>query len=269
MFPLAGKNFPKSTDELCSAIHDALEEVFKLPRNNDVVACSGGTFPQVKQVKVDLSDATVSLDSPPPIPIAKGKRQTGPSVSKLEVVGQPVRYQTSKAYFELSAQEVSFDFARDQQGEPILVLTDAKSGEVEFKVGQEDLQALIKAAATMAAKQQGVTIQELKVSLKNVGPRTLEGEAHLKAKKMVMTGRVMLRGRVEIDNDLVATLSNLSCTGEGVIGTMASGLLQGRIKQLEGQKFPLTTFSLGDVRLHGLNVVTTKGLHVTAQFGRS
>ena len=267
MFPLAGEDFPKSSEDLACAIRDALAEFLSLPDRTEIVVVEGGVFPEVDHVKVDLTNAIVTIDAPPPVPMPQGKRTPGITVGRLDVLGQPIRYQDARANFDFSASEVRFDFARDRAGKAILVLADAATGHVDAKIANADLQLLLTAAAKIAAKQQGVTIQDLQVRLTSNGPRTLQAEAHVKAKKMIMTGRILLHGRVEIDGDLEATLSNLSCTGEGVIGTMASGLLQHKLKQLEGQKVPLTTFSLGDVRLHDLSVSTADGLHLTAKFG--
>src|SRR4030095_10429199 len=44
VFPLAGKDFPESADELAEAIHGALGQVLELPKNN-VAVTAEGTFP--------------------------------------------------------------------------------------------------------------------------------------------------------------------------------------------------------------------------------
>ena len=267
MFPLAGKDFPESRQQLADAIRRALAEILSLPKNNQVVTIEGGKFPAIDRVKVDLSNASVSSDLPPPPPKPAGKREPGPVVSDVQVVARPLRYQDGKAEFQLDASDVRFDFARDAQGNAMLVLRDARSGHVEVMIGQDDLQSLLKAAAGMAARQQGVTIQDLQVKLSSQGPRAIDAEARVKARKMVMSGTLTLRARVEIDDELVATLSNLSASGEGMIGSMAAGLIQGKLKQLQGERIPLTAFSLGDIRLHHLSVSTEQGLQITAQFG--
>jgi len=64
-----------------------------------------------------------------------------------------------------------------------------------------------------------------------------------------------------------ATVSKLDAEGEGVIGSMASGLVKSKLKPYEGQTFPLMTFSLGDVALRDLKIDVRNNVQVTADFG--
>jgi hypothetical protein len=266
MFPLAGKDFPESADALTDAIRAALEDVVTFAKKGGVTA-TGGDFPEIKSLTVDLDGATVNAENPPPPPKPKGKRKPGPTVGKLEVTGHPLQYQKSKADLELTAKGVSFDFAHDAKGNALLVLTDAKDGHVDVKIGKDDLRAVLLAAATAAAKQQGVTIQELDLDLEATGPRSVSVAARVKAKKMIMSGVVTVRGKADVDDELVATLSDLACTGEGMIGGMAAGFLQAKLKEYNGRKIPLMAFSLGDVALRDLKISTKTAIHVTAAFG--
>ena len=270
MFPLAGKTFPQSADDLTTAIHDALAEVIEMPRKSSAVSIEGGKWPDLKHVKVDLSGAKISASQPPPAPPkARGKRQPGISVDRLDVLGHPLRVETSDLDLTLRAQEVAFDFAHDPAGGPMLVLTDAKSGHVEVKIAKKDLQAILLAGATVAAKQQGVSIQDLQISLTSEGPRSLAAEVRVKAKKMVMSGTITVRGKVDIDDKLVATLSSLACTGEGMIGGMAASFVGAKLKTVEGKRVPLMAFSLGDVALRDLKISAADPIKVSAEFGRS
>jgi len=268
MFPLTGKSFPSSSDELCRSIEDALGEVLSFPSKNGSVVTVEGSFPAIRKLKIDLSGASIHVTEPPPQPKPKGKRQPGIKLDKLDVAGHPILYEKSKADLDLTARGLSFDFAHGADGKAMLILTDAQDGNVEVKISKSDLQSMLLAIASGAAKQQGVTIQELQVDLKSSGPRSLEVEARIKAKKMVMSGVVMITGKADVDDDLVATLSELSCKGEGVIGTMACAFLQDKLKKANGKKFPLMTFSMGDVSLRDLKISTSPAIQIKARFGR-
>src|SRR5690242_20191483 len=130
MFPLASKDYPASTQELTESIHDALAQVLSFPKKNNVVTAQGGSFPEIDKMRIDLSGASVSIRKPPPQPKPRGKRQSGVQIGQLDVVGQPIQYEKSKANFSLKARGLSFDFARDADSKPILVLTDAQDGDV-------------------------------------------------------------------------------------------------------------------------------------------
>src|SRR3954465_5272147 len=124
MFPLAGKTFPKSPDDLADAITTALAEVFTLD-GDDAVAISGGKFPAIKTVRVNLDGATISADpdKPPPKPLGTGKREPGPRVDKFDLSAQPIKYEQAKLNLKVSASGLTFDFDRDKKGNPLLVLT--------------------------------------------------------------------------------------------------------------------------------------------------
>ena len=55
-----------------------------------------------------------------------------------------------------------------------------------------------------------------------------------------MSGVIHLAGRADVDDDLNATLSELSCTGEGAIGSMAAGFVQKQLKEYECSGVRLT-----------------------------
>jgi hypothetical protein len=266
MFPLAGKDFPASSDELATAIHDALTDVFTFPKKS-AVSVEGGKFPAIKTVSLDLDNAAVTVSKAPPKPVGVGKRKDGITVDKLEISGHPIRYQKAKLELGVTAKGLTFDFDRDKKNHPLLVLTDAKDGKVDARITKGDLQAVLLEAATLAAKEQGVTIQDLQINLQAKGARSVAVEAKVKAKKMLMSGVVNVSGKLDIDDELNATVSDLKCTGEGMIGSAAAGFLQPKIKQYDGTTIPLMTFSLGDVTLRDLKIKVDNSIHVTAAFG--
>ena len=267
MFPLTGKNFPDTAEDLASAIQGALAQVLTLPKKDSAVTAEGGKFPKVKKLKINLSGASVSAAEPPPKPKATGRREPGVEVDQLEVVGQPIKYEQNKLDLHLNATGVKFDYGRDKKGQPLLVLADAKDGHVEAKISKADIEALARAAAELAAKQQGIKIEGLDLTLTSQGPRSLAVDARVKAKKMVVSGVIHIKGKVDVDDEMNATVSGLECKGEGVIGTMVAGVVQGKLKPYEGKVFPLMTFSLGDVALRDLKIDVKNTVKVSADFG--
>jgi hypothetical protein len=266
MFPLAGKDFPESAEELSDAIEDALKDVFTLDKGTGV-SVEGGKFPAVKKVTIDLDGASVSATKPPPKPEGVGKREDGITVERLEVSGHPIRYEEAELDLGLSARGVTLDFDRDKKGKPLLVLNDAKEGKVEAKISKEDLENLVLEAARVAAGAQGVKIEDLDLKLTSKGPRSAAAEVRVKAKKMMMTGVVVIKGQLDIDDELNATVSGLSASGEGIVGSAAAGIVQGKLRQYDGTKVSLMTFSLGDVKLRDLKIDLKGALKVSASFG--
>ncbi|HEX8339805.1 MAG TPA: hypothetical protein VF624_02745 [Tepidisphaeraceae bacterium] len=267
MFPLAGKAFPKTDRELTDAIRGALLDVFTLSKSDNAVAASGGAFPELKKLTIDLDGARVSATEPPPKPTPTGKRTPGISVGQLEVSGQPIHYEKAKVNLHLKAKNVQLDFAKDKAGHPMLVLTDAAEGQAEAKIAADDLRAIVLAVAAAGAKEHGVTIQDVEIQLTSEGKRSVAAVVRVTARKSIVKGVVRLTGRADVDDALNATVSDLSCQGEGMIGKMAAGFLAGKLEEFNGRQFPLMTFSLGDVKLRDLKVDAKNGLQVTAKFG--
>jgi hypothetical protein len=266
VFPLAGKDFPETADELAAAIRDALARVLTLPKKDGAVTAEG-KFPSIKRLKVNLNNAEVSATEPPPKPQPTGKRQKGIEVDQLEVSGKPISYEKNKLELELKASGVTLDFARDKKGQPLLVLADAKTGTVRAMMAKSDIEALARTAAEMAARGQGIKIEGLDLTLTGEGKRSLAAEVRVRAKKLMVSGVVRITGRVDIDDELNATVSKLDAEGEGMIGSMASGLVKSKLKPYEGRTFPLMTFSLGDVTLRDLAIDVKNNVQVTAEFG--
>jgi hypothetical protein len=140
---------------------------------------------------------------------------------------------------------------------------------VQASISTADLQALLLEGAKLAAGQQGVTIQDLQLDLSPKGPRSIAASVRVKAKKMFMSGIILLRGQLDIDDQLNATVSKLVCTGEGMVGSAAAGFLQKKLDSYEGMSIPLMAFSLGDVTLRDLQIKVNGAIQVTAAFGHA
>jgi hypothetical protein len=78
---------------------------------------------------------------------------------------------------------------------------------------------------------------------------------------------VTFAGRVDVDDRLVARLSELDVAGEGMMVALAVNMVRGRVTALEGKEFPLTAFALGGVRLRDVQLQVGDELTVTAAFG--
>lgn len=267
MFPLAGKKFPSSGIELAASIHDALASVLSLPNNSSTVTAKGDRFPRISALKVNLNGASVIGKKPPPKPVPSGKREPGIEVEQLDVSAQPIKYEKSKLDLTIKARGVSFDFGRDKKGNPLLVLTDARNGQVDAQISKRDIQALLLAAAQEVGEQQKVKIQDLQLSLAQKGARSIAADVKVTAKKMLVSSTLELHGELEIDDELNATLRDLRASGEGMIASMVSKVVQSKLKPYEGKTFPLVTFSLGDIALRDLKINVKKDVQVSAKFG--
>jgi hypothetical protein len=269
MFPLAGKTFPTSKEELAKQIRDAMDAVLTLPKKADPVVAEGGSFPSVKKLKINLNGASVSAKEPPPKPKPSGKREPGIEVEQLEVTGHPIQYENRKLELDLKGKGLRFDFGRDKKGQPLLILAEAEEGHVKAKISKADIEALAKEAANFFAQKQGVKVEDVDLTLTSDGPRSVAAEARVKAKKLVMSGVIRIKGKLVVDDELNATVSDLDVDGEGVIGSMVAPMLKKKIQPFNGTKIPLVAFSLGDVALRDLKITVKDSVQVTADFGKA
>jgi len=158
-----------------------------------VVVIQGGSYPDFERVKVDLTGASIKGTLPPPPPKPVGGRDPGPSAAELRITGKPIKYQGRGINLQLNATAAKFDLSHDEQGRALLVAREAESGNVSVDIAAADLQFILKAAATELAKQKGVSIQDLEVKLATQGPRAVDVQVRVKAKKLVMSGTVIVK----------------------------------------------------------------------------
>ena len=267
MFFLGGTDFPTTRASLAAAVREGLRKVLTLPSAGEVVKIEGGELPTVQSVRVDLTGARAPLDHLPPEPRGVGQPQPAGTAETLEVMAHPVYLGEAAVDLALSARGVTFDYERDAAGRPLLVLKDAREGQVSLQVTRADLENLLLTAARTAAVRQGVQIQEANLNLKQLDPRTVGAEVRVKAKKMFVSAVITLRGRLAIDDALNATASDLACDGEGVLGGMACSVLRPQLDKVSNRVFPLTALSLGEIRLRDLRIDAGEAVKVSAAFG--
>jgi hypothetical protein len=268
MFPLNGSTYPTSANELTRRIQETLAEIFAFANAAKVVKVESAAWPTIERLTLDLSGTRVKVSQPPPKPEPEGAREPGVRINQLNVTGNGIQYQQSKFDLTVAAQQVTTDFSHDSQGRTLIMLKDAADGFFEIKITKAALQSAMLSAANEAAATQGVSVQDLQINLASDGARSLAVEVRVKAKKMMMSGVITVRGKADIDQNLVATLSNLSCTGEGVIGGMAAAMVNTKLRLFEGKQFPLTAFSLEDVTVRDLRVTTSDPVVLRTEFGR-
>ena len=247
MFHLGGSTFPATREQLTAAVTDGLRSLFTLPAGRSGVNLDGGDYPAFDRVGIDLTGARAEADRLPPEPKGTGQNQPGVSAGRLEVSGHPLYLRQAAVDLSLNASDARFDYDRDSGGRPLLVLTDAKNGQVTIEIRKVDLEALVLAGAKEAAAQQGVQIQEIHLNLTQIDSRSIGADVRVKAKKMFISATLTLRGKLSVDEALNATLADLQVNGEGMLGDMASAAIRPKLQEINGKSYPLNALSLGQV----------------------
>jgi hypothetical protein len=265
MFYLAATEFPTTSETLAQALTSTLRELFTLPAGREPARVVG-QFPGLEEVRIDLNQAAVRTRQVPPKPVGTDQVQTGPTVQRLVIEGQPMFLEDAALQFNLAAEDVRLDFGRDSTSRPLMLLGQARQGQVRVRMSHQDIQSLLLAGARAKAEAHGLAIQNVELVLTQSNPRSVAVEMRITAKKFV-TAVIGIRGQLQIDEELRARLGGLSCQGDGMIGKMVCGVLTPQLQKLEGREVPLMALSLGEVRLRDVQIDTRNGLEIAARFG--
>jgi hypothetical protein len=270
MLLLEGNQPPADRAALADALRGAVRRLFVLPDGDPAVVVEGDGYPDADLLRIDLSGATVAPQRRSPTPGGGAEARPGPRFRRLEVVAHPLRVEGAAVHADLTAHDVGCQFERDRDGRPWLALASARDGHFAARVSQRDLDAVIQAKVRELAREKGVAVERVECRLAQAGPRAvrLDATVHV-VKKTFLTvrGVVTLAGRLDITDELVARLSGLSVAGEGVLVSLAVGLVRDQVQALEGREFPLTAVSLGAIRLRDVQLHVGDDLAVTAAFG--
>jgi hypothetical protein len=265
MIPLGGNEFPTNPAELAEALRAGLADFIRMPDGPAAVSAN------TDRLRIDLSGGVVDVGGQSPDLTGAGQTQPGPAFRSMELLAHPLVADGANLEFDLTAANVRFDLDRNRGGRPVMALAAATDGRVTIRTSRTDLIVLITAKARETARPKGVDVEQIELNLTQLGPRSLRLEAkaavQTKALFKMVRGAVVFSGRVDIDDRLVARLSELKVAGEGMMIALAVNLVRGRVTALEGKEVPLGTIVLGGVHLHDVQLQVGDELSVTAAFG--
>ncbi|HWE03973.1 MAG TPA: hypothetical protein VG326_16330 [Tepidisphaeraceae bacterium] len=266
MFYLGGSEFPTTTEQLIASVTQGAARLFTLASSGGAMKIEGGSYPSFSLVTIDLTGAR-AVDRLPPEPKGVGPSQPGVFADRLEVAAHPLYIRQAAVQLDLTAASARFVYDRDASGSPILSLADAQDGRMTIAIQKPELDALVLSGAKEAASKQGVQILEMSLGLTQIDPRALAVEVRAKVKKLFVTTTLTLRGKLKVDDNLNAGVSDLTVSGDGMMGDMAAAAIRPKFQEIDGRSFPLTALSLGQVRLRNLEVQAGDVVKVTAEFG--
>lgn len=258
---------PTDIESFTASLTAGLREVLDVPANHELVDARGN-YPALDQLAIDLTGCRVDPARRPPRPRPAGTPSPGVTVAALTILARPLTIEAGKANLELRAQGVRLDIDTDTAtGKRLLVPVAADHGSASAEVSRADLEALLLSQARPVAAQQGANLTDLKLTLTKLGDRSLAAEIRATAKKFMMNGVVTIFAKVDVNDELRARLYDLDVKGEGVAGNIAAGFLKPKLKEHEGQQFPLATPALNGLRLRDVRIASTDPVRLEATFG--
>ena len=148
----------------------------------------------------------------------------------------------------------------------VVTVTNPSPQQLKLSANVSDLEDAITQIAKREASKQGVTVEEVRLNFRQLGPRALEVEGNVRAKKMFFVTTIRITGKLEINEQLIADISDLNCAGEGAIGSMACAFITPQLAKLNGQSFPLAALVSSEVSLRDARLSAAERLSITAEF---
>lgn len=264
MFPLYSATFPRTAAELESLLNQSVQRVFS--RTTRPVVIREKAYPALAEIRISLDGAQLRNDAPRR-PAVEGAGKPALEVDALHVSGSGLTIGPATANLVLRAEQVGLNQAPDRNGELVLLLQNVSDGTIEIDTSKRDLERAIAAFAKAEAGKHGVAIDDVQLTFRQRGARSVDAAVQLRGKKLFFSTVIRIAASLDLDDELNAKLSRLTCNGDGAIGSLACGVLAPHLQKLEGRTFALMALPLGEIRLRDVVLATDDTLKVSAEFG--
>jgi hypothetical protein len=264
MFPLYTKTFPSSAAALADLLNASLQRLFTGAPNP--VSVQDRKFPELGEVCITLDRAELRPNPPAP-PRVSDNGSPALTMRELQISAHDLSVGPARVHLKLRARDVQMNRATERNGDIVLVLQRADDGEVEIAADKAELERAIAAVAKQQAGQHGVSIDQVQLTARPRGARGLDAEVQLRGRKLFFSTVIRIAAKLDLDDELTARVSGLTCNGDGAVGALACSVLEPHLRKLNGQAYPLMALPLGDVKLRDVRLAATDRLSVTAEFG--
>jgi hypothetical protein len=267
IFPLAAGSLPKSRDELGSSLANGYQHALRVPDSGKLVQIHGESYPALDSLRIDLSDSSM----PAGIKSEKIKPNNKPlsrvGVGNFDLVGNPLLCNDAKLNLHVHVADAQLDLEHDRGGKPIMLLADARDASLQFDAKCDDLQQILLTDLRAAASPYGLEIVSTTLHLTADSDHSVSVDLHLLTKFAMIPAGMTFRAHVDIDDQMYAKLTGLSCDGDHVLGPLIVGLLRPGLAKYEGKSRPLLSFPSPAMRLRTVQIKVDDRVHLTAGFG--
>jgi hypothetical protein len=265
MFLLPRDEIPETPDALAQAIEEGLRSFVSRP--DKMVVVHGGDVSALDSIAVDLSGATIDHHHRPP-PLDPSEAIPAMVVGHIYISGDPISILGGDFSFQFEASNVELYRKAHPEGKLLLIMHRAQDGNIRFEISRAAAENMIMKGASKLAEKQGVVVDNAQLELTPHGSRALDGKLTVSARKLIFHPVLSLAGTFAVSDDLVATVSNLKCHGEGPIAALACAAITPSFSKIERRAFPLSALPLGEIQLRDLTIDTAnEKVVVRARFG--
>src|SRR5437763_13037175 len=265
MFLLPRTEIPETPEALAQAIEEGLRTFVSRP--DKMVVVRGGGPSALDSIAVDLSGATIDHHHRPPPP-DPSEAIPAMMVRHIYISGEPISILGGDFSFQFEASNVELYQKVQPEGKLLLIMHRAQDGNIRFEISRAAAESMIMKGASKLAEKQGVVVDNAQLELTPRGPRALDGKFTVSAHKLIFHPVLTLAGTFAVNDDLVATVSNLRCRGVGPLAALACAALTPSFSKIERRTFPLSALPLGEMKLRDLAVAAAdEKVVVRARFG--
>ncbi len=279
-FPLAGDSLPASIDELIASMTKAYRQRADLPPDVQSPVVATGDYPNLDLLRIDMTGARVKPDFKPKSFQSPTRESNGLHVKRVEYVARPLQYVDGKTYLSITADDVTLNLLRAKPGAAkakgadaqddnaaTLVMTEASNGRALFEVAIADLRTMFRMTAKSGTGNRGgYVVRNVDFAVKSDDPRSLSCEMRVSGFWFVLPTSFAFTGRVDVDDNFNAHLSNISCHGTDVGGLLFAGIVDNAIKKYEGRVMPLASFPGGKIQVRDLAISVDDAVHIDIAF---
>jgi hypothetical protein len=268
VFPFAADGLPDNVDDFAAAMSRGYRKAIKLPDDSSVVTAEGGVYPKVDSLTIDVCDAVIDPERKARKP--SDKRGTAPALdaAHFEMLGHRMSVERVTVNVDVIASDARLLLAKDDKGKPLLVLGGATKGRMSMEVTLDDVERLLLVAARKGGRPYGLAVDRARLNM------TVDETGHVVRVDLKLSTRLgpvpaglRFRARLDIDDNLNGKLSELSVTGDDVLGPLMSGLIRPALAKYDTKTRPLMNFPATDMRLRGIDIAADHSLRVKADFG--
>jgi hypothetical protein len=255
MLPLAGDRKPTNANELADSLQDGLAQ-----RGVRASVTAQGDWPALASLAIRLT----KIARPAPLP--KASAEPSFTIGKFETIGEPVDVEGVPVTVRAQFSDLGCGFGRAGDGPWQLVIQSAGAGQLEAEAATVDIEQAAHQIVSELASRQGATVKSTKLNLTAVTPRLLRFEISCTAKVFIATATLTVGGQAEIDEHLNGRLSGLNVTGDGMVASMAQGMIQPRLAEYNGKVIPLGEYLAAGLTVSDLRISTGEHVRLEAKF---
>jgi hypothetical protein len=267
MLPLGSADLPVDAASLADSIARGFATLFDTGPATFKVDAGNSKWPAVEAIAIDLTGARAKLD----VPVGPDLNDVGDefelTAGSIRLLGKPIKIDSGNLTLELATRSARIRIWRERSGRSFWAVSSAGTGRIHLDFLTRELEALLMSVLSpIVQKHHGITVKKIELRLKPIDDRSLETDVVITAAKSFLTAVLRVGGRLSIDDHLNARLDNITCRGDGMIGSAAAAMIKPKLESTFEKPIPLATVLGPGIRLSEAKLSVTDRVAVDAKW---